>query len=290
MLLRVGRDADVVGDLIRGNESTRSIELFNGANFRQQYAFEDIVTPLLVGSLKGRLFGAIVRKLNFEQHRFALAAAPSKCLNDLPKLFGWARGRDQTIGPTAHPFGGGWRDGSANDFGHVVGAAVEGRIFDLHQTVVVHRFPGPQRSDDFDTFMQAGVAIALARPVRSGNVLVQGLPAAYRQPKAMRKHLHQGSGGLGNDRGTIALTRGIHHPKVQVGGLHRCTQPRPGKAALALIFSPGMEVVGRQGMGKACLFRFLGQLQELARGELFVGDVVSEVGHGGVDGSVGWVR
>jgi len=73
----------MVGGLLGGDEGSGGVKLLHGANFCQQYALEDVVTPLLMGSLNCRCFSAIVRKLDFKQYRFALAAAPPKGLDHL---------------------------------------------------------------------------------------------------------------------------------------------------------------------------------------------------------------
>ena len=71
---------------------------------------------------------------------------------------------------------------------------------------------------------KALLAPLLARPSLAGHMLVAGLPAAERRPEAARVHRAKRRDRLGDDRGVVALARGVDDAERQARGLQRSAE------------------------------------------------------------------
>jgi hypothetical protein len=109
--------------------------------------------------------------------------------------------------------------------------------------VVCDRFTPEQGPDDVGALAKPCVALCLLGPGQTGDVLVQALTAAEREPEATGKHLAQGRGGLRQDGRMIAVARGGDHAEGEARCLERRSQPRPREAGLPLRFAPWPEMV-----------------------------------------------
>ncbi len=143
-----------------------------------------------------------------------------------------------------------------------------------------HLFAVPESPHHVGTLLESSIAFAFNRPVGAGNPLVQQLAAADSQPEALGVHLPQRRRALGDDCGVVAIARRVDCPEREVGRLERGAEPRPDESRLALPFAPGVEVIGGEGVLEPDLVGEFGVLEGRTRGELFVGDVIAEVGHG----------
>ena len=92
----------------------------------------------------------------------------------------------------------------------------------------------------------------------------------------MRIHLGQGRGGLGDDRGVIALSWGVHGSEAELRRLQRGSEPAPREAAVTLAQAPGREVIGAHRGLETRSFGGEHVAQQATRGMLFVRAVISD--------------
>ena len=129
---------------------------------------------------------------------------------------------------------------------------------------------------------------ALGGQRAAGNVLVDGLPAAERDPEATGEHLGQRRRGLGDDGGVIAVTRGIDHAEREGRRLQRGPQPGPGEPGVPLPLAPGREVVRAHHGGEAGPLGGPDAGEQLARCELLVRCVIADRRHASSRCGVRW--
>ncbi len=141
---------------------------------------------------------------------------------------------------------------------------------------------GVQRPDDLDALEQALLTLGLGWPPLAGDVLVDRLPRSERHPEPSRKHGGEGGRGLGDDRGVVALPRGVDDPHRQRRRRQRRSEPRPGEPAVPLPRAPRCEVVRAHGRLEPHLLGALHSLQEVCGVVLFVGRVEADDRHASV--------
>ena len=96
-------------------------------------------------------------------------------------------------------------------------------------------------------------------PAVAGYVFVHKLAAAYGYPEFSGFHFAKRGYGLRNYGRMVALAGGVYDAEFEVGGLHGGAEPAPGKTAFALVFAPGVKMIGGKGVGKAGFLRLLHQ-------------------------------
>ena len=214
--------------------------------------------------------------------RLALAAAGAEGVDDGDQLVQVGVDGQQPVGPAAEPTRRLRRHRRAHQPGRHVRAGPDLGVRAGHQAAMRHGFAGQQPAHDLGALAQTGVAGRLVGPVLAGDVLVEELAAAERDPgEAAGKHLPEGADRLGQDRRVVAPAAG--HADGAEGEPRSARQggaePGPGEAGLPLRLRPGMRVIRGKSAIEPGGFGLLDEAQQVRRRELFLRSMIREVCH-----------
>src|SRR5690606_17936742 len=145
--------------------------------------------PFLMRAAERRVVAFGPRERDLHLDRLALPAAFAERIEHALPRIRRSADRDQPVGPAADPARGLGRERGAEDLRRTFGTRVKLRLLDAHSAAMRHGLAGPERTDDLDGLEKTRVALALLRPVRADDVLVQRLAAADREPEPVGIHL-----------------------------------------------------------------------------------------------------